>query len=49
MTMLAVELPKKPPAVNIDVTRENVASDMGMHVGKPWVSKGGAARQVNMA
>jgi hypothetical protein len=49
MMMLAVELPKKPPAVYVDVRRENVASDIGMHVGKPWLTKGGAARQVNMA
>jgi len=49
MTMLAVELPRKPPAVKIDVTRENVVSDIGMHVGNPWMKKGGAARQVNTA
>ena len=49
MMMLAMELPKKPPAVNIDVMRENVASDIGMHVGKPWAREGGAARQVNVA
>ena len=33
MTMPAMELPRKPPTVNIDVTRENIASDIGMHVG----------------
>jgi hypothetical protein len=49
MAMLAVELPRKPPTVKIDVTRENVASDMGRHVGNPWMEKGGAARQVNTA
>jgi len=36
MTMPAMELPRKPPTVKMDVTRENTASDMGMHVGKPW-------------
>ncbi len=35
MTMPAIKLPMKPPTVNIEVTRENTASDMGMHVGKP--------------
>jgi hypothetical protein len=35
MTMPAIELPRNPPTVNIAVTRENAASDMGMHVGKP--------------
>lgn len=35
MTMLATELPRKPPTVNIEVTSENTASDMGMHVGNP--------------
>jgi hypothetical protein len=33
--MLALRLPKKPPMVYIDVTTENVASDMGIHVGRP--------------
>jgi hypothetical protein len=36
MTMPATELPRKPPTVKIDVTRENIASDIGMHVGTPW-------------
>jgi hypothetical protein len=49
MTVLAVKLPRNPPTVNIDVTRENVSSDIGMHVGKPWERKGGAARQVKVA
>lgn len=35
MTMPAMELPRKPPTVKMEVTRENTASDMGMHVGKP--------------
>ena len=49
MTMLEVKLPTKPPTVNIDVTTENAVSDIGMHVGKPWERKGGAARQVKVA
>jgi hypothetical protein len=48
MTMPAVRLPRKPPTVNIDVTRENIASDIGMHVGKPWERRGGAVRQVKV-
>lgn len=35
MTMPAMELPRKPPTVKMEVTRENRASDMGMHVGNP--------------
>ena len=34
MTMPAMVLPRKPPTVKIEVTREKTASDMGMHVGK---------------
>jgi hypothetical protein len=49
MTMLADKLPRRPPTVNIDVTKENSASDIGIHVGKPWERKGGAARQVRVA
>jgi len=49
MTMPAMELPRKPPTVKIDVTRENIASDIGMHVGKPWEWRGGAARHVKVA
>jgi len=49
MTRLAVQLPRKPPTVNIDVMSENVASDMGMQVdgtlGEKWV----VVRQVNTA
>lgn len=49
MTMLADKLPRRPPTVDIDVTKENSASDIGIHVGKPWERKGGAARQVRVA
>lgn len=33
MMILANMLPKRPPIVNTEVTNENVASDIGMHVG----------------
>jgi len=49
MTIPAMELPRKPPTVKMEVTRENTASDIGMHVGNPWEGRGGAARHVKVA
>lgn len=49
MIIPAMELPRKPPTVKMDVTREKTASDIGMHVGKPWERRGGAARHVKVA
>jgi hypothetical protein len=49
MTLLAVQLPRKPPTVNMDVMSENVASDMGIHVENPLEDEGVVARQVNTA
>ena len=49
MTIPAMELPRKPPTVKMEVTRENTVSDIGMHVGNPWEGSGGAARHVKVA
>ena len=49
MTLLAVQLPRKPPTVNMEVMNENVASDMGIHVENPLEEEGVVVRQVNTA
>ena len=40
MTLLAVQLPRKPPTVNMDVMNEKVASDMGTQVDRPLEEEG---------
>jgi len=49
MTILAVQLPRKPPTVNMDVISENVASDMDMQVDNPLEEEWAVVRQVNTA
>jgi hypothetical protein len=36
MITFATALPSSPPTGKVEVTTEKVASDIGMHCGRPW-------------